>query len=334
MALVLGVGACGPRNQEPTEILWDRWGVPHIHAADAEELFRAFGWAQMRNHANLILRLYGEARGRAAEYWGESHLVSDRYLRTMGVPERSRQWYLAQRPRFKGYLDQFVEGMNAYARLHPESIDPELEAVLPLDPTDVLGHLQRVIHLSFVGREVTFGRAGQPVPGSNGWAIAPSRSAGGNAMLLVNPHLPWSGLFTWFEAQWKTPEVDAYGATLVGMPILGLGFNDHLGWTHTTNPMDGIDLFELTGAGGAHTCVQYGHNFQVEFEIQRLVQWIAGLQAVDKLLRDVGAVGRKGITTVQFGSTCAPLYAYFGGLIGLLLVDHQCAFRPVDDRTG
>ncbi len=252
MALVLGVGACGPRNQGPTEILWDRWGVPHIHAADAEELFRAFGWAQMRNHANLILRLYGEARGRAAEYWGESHLVSDRYLRTMGVPERSRQWYLAQRPRFKGYLDQFVEGMNAYARLHPESIDPELEAVLPLDPTDVLGHLQRVIHLSFVGREVTFGRAGQPVPGSNGWAIAPSRSAGGNAMLLVNPHLPWSGLFTWFEAQWKTPEVDAYGATLVGMPILGLGFNDHLGWTHTTNPLDGIDLFELTLVEGGY----------------------------------------------------------------------------------
>ena len=252
MALLLAVAACGPRNQGPTEILWDRWGVPHIHAADAGELFRAFGWAQMKNHANLILRLYGEARGRAAEYWGESGLVSDRYLRTMGVPERAQQWYLAQKPPFKGYLDQFVEGMNAYARMHPESIDAELEAVLPLAPTDVLGHLQRVIHLSFVGREVTFGRAGQPVPGSNGWAIAPSRSAGGNAMLLVNPHLPWSGQFTWFEAQWKAPEVDAYGATLVGMPILGLGFNDHLGWTHTTNPLDGIDLFELTLVEGGY----------------------------------------------------------------------------------
>lgn len=252
IALALAAAACGPRKQGPTEILWDRWGVPHIHAPEPGELFRAFGWAQMKNHANLILRLYGEARGRAAEYWGESHLASDRYLRTMGVPERAQQWYGAQRPRFKGYLDRFVEGMNAYARRHPERIDAELEAVLPLNPTDVLGHLQRVIHLSFVGREVTFGRAGQPVPGSNGWAIAPSRSAGGNAMLLVNPHLPWSSFFTWFEAQWKTPEVDAYGATLVGMPILGLGFNDHLGWTHTTNPMDGIDLFELTLAEGGY----------------------------------------------------------------------------------
>ena len=252
MVLALAVAACGPPGQGPTEILWDRWGVPHIHAPEPGELFRAFGWAQMKNHANLILRLYGEARGRAAEYWGESYLASDRYLRTMGVPERAQHWHRAQRPRFKGYLDRFVEGMNAYARRYPESVDPELQVVLPLEPTDVLGHLQRVIHLSFVGREVTFGRAGQPVPGSNGWAIAPSRSAGGNAMLLVNPHLPWSSFFTWFEAQWKTPELDAYGATLVGMPILGLGFNDHLGWTHTTNPLDGIDLFELALVEGGY----------------------------------------------------------------------------------
>ena len=86
IALALVAVACVRRDQGPTEILWDRWGVPHIHAPDAGELFRAFGWAQMKNHANLILRLYGEARGRAAEYWGESYLASDRYLRTMGVP--------------------------------------------------------------------------------------------------------------------------------------------------------------------------------------------------------------------------------------------------------
>lgn len=272
IALVLAAAACGPGDQGPTEILWDRWGVPHIHAADPGELFRAFGWAQMKNHANLILRLYGQARGRAAEYWGETHLVSDRYLRTMGVPERARHWYGAQKPRFKGYLDRFVEGMNAFARRHPESIDPELKVVLPLHPADVLGHLQRVIHLSFVGREVTFGRAGQPIPGSNGWAIAPSRSAGGNAMLLVNPHLPWSGLFTWFEVQWKTPEVDAYGATLVGMPILGLGFNDYLGWTHTTNPLDGIDLFELSLTEGGYLWDGAVRAFETETQSIRVRQ--------------------------------------------------------------
>ena len=59
-------------GSERTEILWDSWGVPHIYGKDAEGLFRAFGWAQMQSHGDLILQLYGQARGRAAEYFGEN----------------------------------------------------------------------------------------------------------------------------------------------------------------------------------------------------------------------------------------------------------------------
>jgi acyl-homoserine-lactone acylase len=76
--------------------------------------------------------------------------------------------------------------------------------------------------------------------------------------------LPWSSFFTWFEAQLTAPGVDAYGATLVGMPILGLGFNDHLGWTHTTNPLDGMDLFELTLVEGGYRWDRAVKAFQTE----------------------------------------------------------------------
>src|SRR5687767_15953111 len=77
----------------PTEILWDRYGVPHIYAADRESMFYAHGWAQMRNHADLLLRLYGESRGRAAEYWGgASNLELDRWVLLHGVPDRAKRW--------------------------------------------------------------------------------------------------------------------------------------------------------------------------------------------------------------------------------------------------
>jgi acyl-homoserine lactone acylase PvdQ len=56
-------GARSPRATQDVEVLWDRYGVPHIFAADPEGLGYAFGWAQMQAHGNLILRLYGEARG-------------------------------------------------------------------------------------------------------------------------------------------------------------------------------------------------------------------------------------------------------------------------------
>ena len=59
---------------------------------DRESMFYAHGWAQMRNQADLLLRLYGESRGRAAEYWGgEPKLELDRWVQLNGVPDRARQ---------------------------------------------------------------------------------------------------------------------------------------------------------------------------------------------------------------------------------------------------
>ena len=254
----LAIGGCGPApaakppQSAPAEILWDTWGVPHIFAADAPGLFHAFGWAQMAAHGDLLLELYGQARGRAAEYWGDAHIQGDQYVRAMGVPARARDWYAAQSPEMRAGLDAFAAGINHYARVHPDRIAADRRQVLPVGPEDIVAHVQRVIHLSFVA-------GGQPreamrwqQAGSNAWAVAPSRSASGHAMLLANPHLPWGGMTTWFEAQLQAPGVDAYGAALVGFPLLGIAFNDHLGWTHTNNPMDGADLYELELVEGGY----------------------------------------------------------------------------------
>ena len=64
--------------------------------------------------------------------------------------------------------------------------------------------------------------------------------------------MPWGDLSTNFEAQLVAPGVDVYGTALVGMPVLGIAFNDHLGWTHTNNTFDGMDLYELTLAGDGY----------------------------------------------------------------------------------
>ncbi len=246
LSLALLWSACAFNGPSRTEILWDTWGVPHIYGEDAEGLHYAFGWAQMANHGDLILRLYGQARGRAAEYWGEVYLDDDRFVRTMGVPERAQVWYETQNPAFRTYLDAFARGMNDYAEAHADLIDDEVEVVLPVVPGDLLAHTQRAIHLTFVGGGALQVARRWGAPGSNAWALAPSRTVDGHAMLRANPHLPWSDLFTWFEAHLTGPGIDAYGAALVGMPTLAIAFNDYLGWTHTVNTFDGVDLYELT----------------------------------------------------------------------------------------
>jgi acyl-homoserine-lactone acylase len=240
--------------QTGTQILWDTYGIPHIYGENSKSLFYAFGWAQMQSHGNLILRLYGQARGQAAEFWGEDYLESDRWVQTMGIPNRAKAWYESQNPSFRNYIDAFVGGMNAYAKEHPEALTQELKVALPLKPVDVLAHAQRVINFTFVvDPERLEDIAENDTPkGSNGWAIAPSRSESGNAMLLANPHLPWSDLYLWYEAQLVAPEINAYGATLVGFPVLTIAFNDNLGWTHTINTHDGWDAYELPLANNGY----------------------------------------------------------------------------------
>src|ERR1700674_3308407 len=134
-----------------TEILWDQYGVPHIFAADRESMFHAHGWAQTQNQANLLLRLYGESRGRAAEYWGPSYLELDRWVQLNGVPERAKAWYAAQDPTFRKYLDAFARGINDYGKAHPETIAPEDRVILPVDGVDVLGHCLRAVHYMYMG---------------------------------------------------------------------------------------------------------------------------------------------------------------------------------------
>ncbi|MEA5533258.1 acylase [Crocosphaera sp. XPORK-15E] len=234
-------------SKNSTEILWDSWGVPHIYGKDNNSLFKAFGWAQTKSHGNLILKLYGQARGKGAEYWGINYLESDQYVRTMGIPKRAKQWYQEQSPEMQQYLDSFAQGINEYITQHPQEIDEALKVVLPITGTDILAHFQRVIHFHFLTnpQSVKSLKTIASEAGSNGWVIAPEKSLNNHTLLLANPHLPWSDFFLWYEAQLTAPGLNLYGATLVGMPVLAIAFNDNLGWTVTVNPIDGADIYKL-----------------------------------------------------------------------------------------
>jgi acyl-homoserine-lactone acylase len=275
-----------PEPTDHAQILWDTWGVPHIFGNDTEGLFYAFGWAQMRSHGNLILRLYGQARARAAEYWGPAYLGSDQLVTIIGSADRAPEWYTAQTPTFRRHLDAFAAGMNAYARLHPESLSYDTHMVLPVSATDVLAHVQRSLFgfLAATGGQNPAFRT-TSFSGSNGWAIGPSRSASRNSLLLANPHLGWSGGTTWFEAQLTAPGINAYGVALVGMPVLGIAFNDYLGWTATVNPMDGCDVYELTLAKDGYQYNNHIRSFQIRNHRLKIRQDTGGVREQPLVVR-------------------------------------------------
>jgi len=254
------------------DILWDTYGVPHIFAADRESMFYAHGWAQMQNQANLLLRLYGESRGRASEYWGPSNLELDRWVQLNEVPERAKTWYDAQDHTFRTYIDAFARGINDFAKAHPDAIDDQMRVVLPVSGVDVIGHPLRAVHYGYMAspdrmqREVDALKrggnvvAGLPDPdhdafsaGSNTWTIGPSQSTNGHAMLLINPHLAWGNTFyRYMEVHLVGPGYDLYGAPQVGFPVPVVGFNRHAGWGRTVNTIDTVDFFRLTVKNGQY----------------------------------------------------------------------------------
>ena len=256
LAALLGCSSSAPAALTPAsgaEILWDSYGVPHIYATNRADLAHAFGWAQMQNHGDLLLRLYAQARGRAAELLGPDYLDEDRWTWTVDIPDLAARDYSMQRPEMRAHIDAFVAGINDFARTHPELIGDSVRAVLPVTGADVLANQQRLALARFLtsrGQVQAETRGWER--GSNAWAIAPSRSASGHTLLLANPHLPWADIFTWMEAQYVMPGVDVYGGALVGSPVLQIAFNDDLGWTHTVNTQDTEDLYELTLSGNGY----------------------------------------------------------------------------------
>jgi acyl-homoserine-lactone acylase len=239
------------------EILWDVWGVPHIFAKTDEDLFYALGWASMHNHAQVMMRLYGQARGRAAEYWGETWVASDTQVRQLRIPQRAAKAVALQTPAFRRKLEAFAAGVNAYAKAHPEKLTAELAQVLPIATVDLLAHQQRSGVLPFALAAMAQTAAAFSQRGSNAWVLAPSRTKSGHAMMVVNPHIPWGeyvfgGLFRCFEVDLKSPSVNYYGVVQVGNPLTGGGFNDRLGFTGTVNTLDDADVYALTLADGGY----------------------------------------------------------------------------------
>ncbi len=255
-----------------TQIAWDSWGVPHITANSIDELFFAQGWAQMHNHANLILELYGSSRGRGAEYWGESKLQNDILIHTLGFETLAKEWEAKQDPELKRIYKAFVDGLNAYATTNPAAIDEKNKIVLPLTIKDVNMHSMYVIFTRFIGGN-DLGRVQQwPDMGSNTYAIAPSRSASGHAMLVQNPHLPWWQEFLFFESHLKLDGKNMYGSTLVGFPGIAIGFNDYLGWSHTDNTIDNADTYEITLKDGGYLLDGETREFEATQKVIKIKQ--------------------------------------------------------------
>jgi acyl-homoserine-lactone acylase len=82
--------------------------------------------------------------------------------------------------------------------------------------------------------------------GSNAIALGSEATQNGGGLLLGNPHQPWNGSGRWYEAHLTIPgEYDVAGASLQGLPWIGIGFTKDLAWSHTVDYATRFTLYEL-----------------------------------------------------------------------------------------
>ena len=245
---------------ERVTIMRDDFGVAHIYAeTDADAVF-GFLYAQAEDDFPRIERNYTWAIGRLAEVDGESALYSDLRARLYMSEMEARDAYAAAPAWLQTLSDAFADGLNYYLATHPE-VQPALltrfESWMPFYffEGSIGGDIEQIplrgIEAFYSGEQPAAVAQLTPPPlaesisdepaGSNGFALAGSRTASGDAMLLINPHTSF-----FFRGEYHVVSdegLNAYGASTWGQFFIYQGFNETTGWMHTSTGADFMDEF-------------------------------------------------------------------------------------------
>ncbi len=237
-------------------IIRDDWGIAHVYGkTDADAVFGMI-YAQAEDDFNRVETNYINAMGRLAEAEGESKIYQDLRMKLFIDPEALKKQYAASPAWLKKLMNAFADSLNFYLLKHPEvkpRVIKRFEPWMALSFTEgsIGGDIERVNLAqleAFYGKvPVTLGSSAndedetEEPSGSNGMAIAPSNTAGHHALLLINPH---TSFFFRSELQMVSEEgLDAYGAVTWGQFFIYQGFNDRVGWMHTSSGVNAISEY-------------------------------------------------------------------------------------------
>jgi acyl-homoserine-lactone acylase len=241
------------------EIVRDNWGIAHIYGkSDADAVFGAI-YAQAEDDFNRIERNYLTGLGWLAQAEGDSALYSDLRERLFVDAGALKLQYRSSPAWLKELTLAWSDGLNYYLSRHPNvsaKVIKHFEPWMALSFTEgsIGGDIESVDLdklRQFYGVAPAPSLVSQPRDvqeawpgGSNGFAIAPSRTASGHAMLWINPHTSY---YFRSELQMVSQQgLNVYGAVTWGQFFIYQGFNSHNGWMHTSYGGDAIDEYAET----------------------------------------------------------------------------------------
>jgi acyl-homoserine-lactone acylase len=236
-------------------IIRDDWGIAHVFGkTDADAVFGAI-YAQAEDDFNRVENNYLLSLGRMAEADGESKVILDLRQKLFVDPRELKILYARSPAWLRTFMVAWADGLNFYLAKHP-AVKPRVitnfEPWMALSFTEGsiggdiekinLGRMQAFYGAGPMSRlQIEDGDGREEPRGSNGIAIAPSKTKNHHALLLINPH---TSFYFRSELEMVSEQgLHAYGATTWGQFFIYQGFNTRVGWMHTSSGVDATDEY-------------------------------------------------------------------------------------------
>ncbi|CAI8856730.1 Acyl-homoserine lactone acylase PvdQ [Pseudomonas sp. IT-P100] len=283
VGLSLAANARSQPDQATAEIRRTSFGVPHIRAENERGLGYGIGYAYAQDNLCLLANEITTVNGERSRYFGPEQFtveerenqVSDVFFNWLNTPQAVSAFWQAQTPEVRDLMEGYVAGYNrSLAERRAQGLPQQCQGEWVRDITaqDLVKLTRRLLVEGGVGQfaEALAGamppkavarNANAPASfqvadarrqrfaldrGSNAVAVGSDRSFNGRGMLLANPHFPWVGGMRFYQMHLTIPgKLDVMGAALPGLPMINIGFNQHLAWTHTVDSSKHFTLYRL-----------------------------------------------------------------------------------------
>ncbi|MEO5947560.1 MAG: penicillin acylase family protein [Chitinophagaceae bacterium] len=250
--LVVSIEATAQINPSNITIARDSFGVPHIFAPTDPEVAYGIAWAHAEDDFGTLQTVVQSGKGMLGKALGKKGAEADYVVQLLRIRKTVEEQWNTLSPDFVALVKGYVAGLNAYAKAHPKEV--MYKKAFPFNEKEYMTSVVFSISL-FCGVEQALpqilGGKVATIPGfnpqgSNAIAMNSAKTTTGESFLAINAHQPQEGPVAFYEAHLQSEQGwNMLGGLFPGGCLIFHGTNENLGWAHTVNYQDKLDVFQL-----------------------------------------------------------------------------------------
>jgi acyl-homoserine-lactone acylase len=239
-------------NPANITIARDSFGVPHIFAPTDPEVAYGIAWAHAEDDFATLQLVVLSGKAKLGTGLGKKGAEADYVINLLRIRKTVDEQWNTLSPDFVALIKGYVQGLNAYAKAHSKEV--KYKQAFPFDEkeyltavvfsTSLFCGIDQVLPQILGGKVATIPNFNPQ--GSNAFAMNSVKTTTGESFLTINAHQPQEGPVAFYEAHLQSEQGwNMLGGLFPGGCLIFHGTNENLGWAHTVNYQDKVDVFQL-----------------------------------------------------------------------------------------